>query len=311
MRPDEGHWRLTDDLDGFLARAGAFLRSRPVPHTVHLTVTETLRTRGIDAYGAEAPILGVLERSGEVHATFFRTPPHRLNLTPLTPGQADTLAALLAGLGHPLPGVGADHATATAFVRAWRRHTGATPALRERQRLYRLGTLTPPRPLPPGRARVAGERDHERLVRWHHEFAAAVGHAPAPEAASRAAAVFAARHVTLWERPDGTPVSMAGLSPMTAGQIRVAPVYTPAPLRGRGYAGAATAEASRAARDAGATQVLLFTDLANPTSNALYRRIGYVPVTDFAVYDFPGPTTMRSGAVEQTSRQAGEWGRES
>lgn len=79
---------------------------------------------------------------------------------------------------------------------------------------------------------------------------------------------------------------MAGMTPMTAGQIRVTPVYTPAPLRGRGYAGAVTAEVSRAALAAGATEVLLFADLANPTSNALYRRIGYVPVTDFAVYDF-------------------------
>ncbi|CAM5621774.1 hypothetical protein SALBM311S_04871 [Streptomyces alboniger] len=32
--------------------------------------------------------------------------------------------------------------------------------------------------------------------------------------------------------------------------------------------------------------MLLFTDLANPTSNALYQRIGYRPVSDFAVYDF-------------------------
>jgi predicted GNAT family acetyltransferase len=32
--------------------------------------------------------------------------------------------------------------------------------------------------------------------------------------------------------------------------------------------------------------VLLFTNLANPTSNALYQRIGYRPVMDFAVYDF-------------------------
>lgn len=81
---------------------------------------------------------------------------------------------------------------------------------------------------------------------------------------------------------------MAGMIPMTAGQIRVAPVYTPAHLRGRGYASAATAEASRAALDAGATEVLLFADLANPTSNALYQRIGYVPVADFTVYDFSG-----------------------
>ncbi|WP_328507821.1 GNAT family N-acetyltransferase [Streptomyces sp. NBC_00391] len=284
MNPDD--WHLTEDLDDFLARAGDFLRSRPAPHTVQLTVTETLRTRGADAYGAGAPVFGRLERAGEVRATFFRTPPHRLSLTPLTPEQADTLAARLSGLGHPLPGVGADHATATAFARAWQRHTGATPELRERQRLYRLGTLTPPRPLPEGRSRVAGEQDRDRLVRWHHEFAAAIAAAPVADAGSRAADRFADSHVTFWETPDGTPVSMAGMTPMTAGQIRVAPVYTPAPLRGRGYAGAVTAEVSRAALAAGATEVLLFADLANPTSNALYRRIGYVPVTDFAVYDF-------------------------
>lgn len=60
----------------------------------------------------------------------------------------------------------------------------------------------------------------------------------------------------------------------------------PAHLRGRGYAGAATAEVSRAALASGADEVLLFTDLANPTSNGLYQRIGYRPVADFATYEF-------------------------
>lgn len=54
----------------------------------------------------------------------------------------------------------------------------------------------------------------------------------------------------------------------------------------RGYAGAATVEVSRAAIASGADEVLLFTDLANPTSNGLYQRIGYRPVADFAMYDF-------------------------
>lgn len=72
---------------------------------------------------------------------------------------------------------------------------------------------------------------------------------------------------------------------MVAGQIRVSPVYTPAHLRGLGYAGAATVEVSRAAL-AESAAVVLFADLANPTSNGLYQRIGYRPVADFAVYDF-------------------------
>jgi predicted GNAT family acetyltransferase len=79
---------------------------------------------------------------------------------------------------------------------------------------------------------------------------------------------------------------MAGLTRIAVGQVRVGPVYTPPGLRGRGYAGAVTAEASRAALAAGATEVVLFTHLANPTSNALYQRIGYLPVADFAAYDF-------------------------
>ncbi|ESU46433.1 putative acetyltransferase [Streptomyces sp. HCCB10043] len=41
-----------------------------------------------------------------------------------------------------------------------------------------------------------------------------------------------------------------------------------------------TAGASRAARAEGAAEVLLFADLANPTSNGVYLRIGYEPVAD-------------------------------
>lgn len=284
MRPDD--WHFTEDVDDFLARTGDFLRSRPALHTLPLTVTETLRTRGVHAYGAAPPFFGRLERAGEVRATFFRTPPRALSLTPLTPEHADTLAARLAGLGHSLPGVSADSDTAAAFAEAWQRYTGAVPTLRERLRLYRLDTLTAPEPLPQGRGRVAGEQDREQLTRWYQEFAVAIGGQPSADADAWADTRIAHGRVTFWETPDGIPVSMAGVTPMVAGQIRITPVYTPAHVRGRGYAGAATVEVSRAALAAGATEVVLFADLANATSNGLYQRIGYVPVTDFAVYDF-------------------------
>jgi RimJ/RimL family protein N-acetyltransferase len=285
MRPDD--WHLTEDVDGFLARAGDFLRSRPALHTMPLTVTEKLRARGAaDAYGAEATVFGRLEREGDVRAIFYRLPSHRLTLTSLPPEQADTLAARLADLGRPLSGVTADHDTATAFAEAWQRHTGAAPTLSKRIRLYRLGTLTPPTPCPEGRGRIVSEEDQEQLVRWCAEFVADVGEVPSVDADSWADTRFADKHFTFWEAPDGTPVSMAGSTSPVAGMVRVDPVYTPSHLRGRGYAGAVTVEVSRAALAAGATDVVLFTDPANPTSNALYQRIGYAPVTDFAAYDF-------------------------
>ncbi len=247
-------------------------------------------TRGSDAHGNQvpyqAPVFGLLERAGNVQPTFYRLPPRGLGLTPLTPAQADTLAARLAALGHPLPYVSADHGTATAFAEAWQRHTGAVPTLRVRLRLYRLGTLTPPQPLPAGRGRLVGEQDREQLMCWCREFAGDVGEDVSIDAGSWAGTRFADKRYTFWETPDGTPVSMAGVNPMVADVIQVDPVYTPAHLRGRGYAGAVTAEVSRAALAAGAKEVVLFTNAANATSNALYQRIGYLPITDWAAYDF-------------------------
>ncbi|KUL36543.1 GNAT family N-acetyltransferase [Streptomyces regalis] len=290
MRPDD--WYCTQDLTGFLSHAGGFLRSRPDLHTVALTVTETLRRSGLRAYSDEAPVFGVLELDGQVRAAYFRTPPFRLNVTPLTPEEAESLAAHLVALGHSVPGVIAARETAEAFTAAWRRQSGARATVIQRQRLYRLGNLTAPQPLPPGRPRVAGKEDREQLVRWYGEFVEAVGDHVARDAAAWADSRISYGGVTFWESEDGTPLAMAGVTPLVAGQVRVAPVYTPAHLRGRGYAGAATAQVSRAVLASGVREVLLFTDLANRTSNSLYQRIGYRAVADFAAYDFRGSRTF-------------------
>ncbi|MGW6910376.1 GNAT family N-acetyltransferase [Streptomyces sp. NPDC054940] len=287
MRPDD--WYLTEDVDDFLARAGDFLRSRPGTHVMQLTWAERVRVHGAKAFGTDAPVFGVLERAGEVHATFYRLPHRGCGLSPLTPEQADTLAARLAALGHSLPSISADRCTATAFAEAWQRHTGAMPRLRDiRLRLYRLGTLTPPEPPPAGRGRVLGEQDLDQAIFWCGEFAKAVGEVVTLNAGTWADSRFADKRYTLWETPDGTPVSIAGMNPVIGGQVQVDIVYTPAHLRGRGYAAAVTAEVSRAALAAGAREVVLFADLSNPTSNALYQRLGYRPLADWAGYEFPG-----------------------
>ncbi|GAA3459935.1 GNAT family N-acetyltransferase [Saccharothrix longispora] len=274
MRSDS--WHLTDDVDEFLARAGDFLRSRPDLHTMTATVAEKARTRGA------ATSFGWLESGGGVRALFHLLPSsRRLNTGPLSPGQADALAARLAD--RPLAGVTAVRDTAAAFAEAWRRHTGATPVPGQGVRLHRLGALTPPEPAPAGRARAEEPHDRGQVVRWCHEFMAAVDETPTTAWADSR---YADKHYTFWETPDGTPVSMAGSTSVVAGMARVDPVYTPAHLRGRGYAAAVTVAVSRAALDSCATHVVLFTDPGNATSNALYRRIGYVPVADFAAFAF-------------------------
>lgn len=134
-----------------------------------------------------------------------------------------------------------------------------------------------------------GGTEREHVVRWCREFCVDVGEQASIDLIDAGAwdeSRFGDRHFTFWETRDGTPVSMAATTSLVGGMVRVDPVYTPARLRGHGYAGAVTVEASRAALTAGATDVVLFTDPGNPTSNALYRRLGYVRVADFAGHAF-------------------------
>jgi predicted GNAT family acetyltransferase len=66
----------------------------------------------------------------------------------------------------------------------------------------------------------------------------------------------------------------------TPSGIRVGPVYTPPDRRRRGYGAAVTAELTRRELAVGRRYCFLYTDEANPTSNSVYRRIGYRVVGD-------------------------------
>ena len=80
---------------------------------------------------------------------------------------------------------------------------------------------------------------------------------------------------------------MCGLTAPAEGVVRVGPVYTPPELRGRGYASALVATVSADVRAAG-NRGILYTDLENPTSNSIYRNIGYRAVSEVLSYEF-GP----------------------
>jgi hypothetical protein len=186
MLPDD--WHLTRDVDDFLARAGDFLRSRPALHNMPLTDIEKLRIGRAAEHDAEATVFGRLESGGQVRAICYLTPRGRLGLTPLPAEQADTLAARLAG--HSPSSVIADHDTAGAFAESWQRHTGAAPVPFGRTHLYRLGTLTPPRPRPEGQGRITGGEDREQVVRWCRAFCVEVGEqSSSPRPTSAAAAM--------------------------------------------------------------------------------------------------------------------------
>jgi hypothetical protein len=281
-------WRTTADVNEFLGAAADFLRAERARNTVLLTVTEQLRlnSSGHPSESGNGPLLGWWTGSaGAVGGAFLHTPPFPIVLTHLPAGVAEELAGVLAG--RSLAGVNADRAVAEAFADPWQEDTGCLVEVHREQRLYRLAELSwRPDPVPPGAARVATEADEGLLTEWFIAFAAEVN-----DIGSRADQAADVRErlgyggLTMWEA-GGEIVSLAGVTRQVAGMVRVGPVYTPPDKRMYGYASAVTVAVSQQALDAGAEEVLLFTDLANPVANSIYQRIGYRPVEDRVVLTF-------------------------
>lgn len=277
-------WRTTADIDEFEDAAGGFLLADPVRNTVLLTVLASLRVSGADAYGDAPPQFGWYRDCDdtEVHAAFLRTPPMPAIMTDAPEHAARTLVEVL---GEGVPGLAGPVDAVRAFAKASQAATGRETKTTG-SRLFRLGELCPPEPMPAGRARDAGTADRALLIEWVVAFANEVGDA-VPDPARAVDRRLENGRLLLWE-VDGTPVSLAGITRAVAGVARVAPVYTPSALRGRGYAAAVTTEISRRAVQEGLV-VTLFTDLSNPTSNALYQRLGYRAVGDWAELEFGLP----------------------
>jgi RimJ/RimL family protein N-acetyltransferase len=254
-----------------------------------LTAAELMRAKGATAYGDASPLFGWRAGpGGTAAAAFMHTPPFPVVLTDMTDAAAAELAADLAGRGHPTSGVNATPGPSAAFAAAWQERTGQPARTGMRMRLYALDTLLPPDPPPPGAARTADAADHGLMVAWIDAFKDEAQPAGPNESERVVNDRIGWGGLVLWEH-EGRPVSLAGRHPAAAGQARVGPVYTPPELRGRGFGGAATAAITQAALDDGAEGVVLFTDLANPASNTLYQRLGYRPISDWAVVRFGAP----------------------
>jgi RimJ/RimL family protein N-acetyltransferase len=278
-------WALTENLDEYLVVAGDHLRSDPVRNTIPLTAAQTLRVRGPEAFGRVRPLFGWWRADGgEITPALLHTPPYPILVTELPERSAGPLAEALIARRRDVPGVNASDGDAAAFAAAWSALTGAHARVFLRSRLYRLGRLRPPAP-PDGAARPATDADRELMASWFAAFSEEIGDDVGREQDEIIDDRLSHRGLTLWES-GGRAVALAGVNRPVAGTVRVGPVYTPPEHRRAGYGGAVTAAVSRDALDSGAENVVLFTDQANPTSNALYQRLGFVPVEERVVLHF-------------------------
>jgi uncharacterized protein len=279
-----------DDAVEFLAAAGPLLLADEARHNLILGIAGTIRDTP-DRYPVRN--LWLVREGDEVVGAALRTPPYNLILA--RPRTQPALAALAEAVaGEELPGVVGTEPEVHEFAELWSRRSGVPTRTNMRQGVYALERIEQ-LPAVPGSPRVATEDDFDLLLRWWIAFGEEVLHEGGP---GREDAEQNVRHklgsptggFLLWEDGDDT-VSLAGWSGPTPNGIRIGPVYTPSELRGRGYATALTAELSQRLLDGrlfdgGRRFCFLYTDLANPTSNAIYERIGYERVCESAEVAF-------------------------
>ncbi len=275
---------LVADPAEFLREAEPLLLADEARHNLILGIAGNVREGFYEDFR-----LWLVRDGDEAVGAALRTPPYNLILARPRSWRAQT-ALVEAVAREELPGVVGSEPEVHEFAELWSSHTGRRASTNMRQGVYALERVDAPAAVS-GSARVATAGDRALALRWWIAFGEEVLHVGGPgrdrpEATLDHRLSSPTAGILLWE-DGGKPVSLAGWGGRTPNGIRVGPVYTPPELRGRGYATALTAELSQRLLDGrlfegGRRFCFLYTDLANPTSNALYERIGYRRVAESA-----------------------------
>jgi predicted GNAT family acetyltransferase len=276
-------WTLTGDFEAYAERTEALLTSSPAEHTVSLTVIETVRAGR--RWSDEPMLFGWYEAAGEVRGAVLRTPPFEWLLAVVPQEATADLVAALRSANADVPGVNGAAGGVDRFAAAWTAATGQRATTTLALDLYELGTLRHPDPPPAGRARPAEEADLDVAIRFYSGFQDETP-TPSTDVLPLVRERMDDRRLWLWEDGAGVVASLAARTAAVAGVARITPVYTPPEHRRHGYATAVTAACTADALARDAERVVLYTDVADPSANAMYQRIGFRPIGGRRVVQF-------------------------
>jgi len=264
------------DAERFLAAAEQWLLEAETESNLLLGIA--LNSRGREPTDPPPYWATVHDENGIVGCA-CRTPPHLLVLSRV-PDAA--IAALVEDVGRVYPalnGVNGPTEDAEAFARTWIARHGGTSRTRFRMRLHELTRVSFAGDMPPGSLRKATQADLPLARAWVDEYVRDVG---LPFAAPDMAQRLIGRGQLFFWVDAGRPRSMAASTRETRSGCAINTVYTPPRFRRSGFATAAVTTLSDTLLKSGRRFCTLYTDLANPTSNSIYAKIGYRPIRDDA-----------------------------
>lgn len=240
--------------------------------------------QAIKAGNYENPFMATIEENEKVLAIFQMTPPHPLNLIFVDEIRLeeiiDCFIKNMIELEIKFRSIISLKPWAYKVAKKWEIKTGMTHQLLMDQGLYRLNKINETLEHSPGTWRYAEECDSSLVEKWFNLFESDTGMpiSPNEHVKKRVAMFLKEQEVFLWEN-KGRVVSMMKKSRPSMNGVTVSMVFTPKEERRKGYARTlVTAVSIELLKDF--DFCVLYTDIMNPTSNKIYREIGYKRIAD-------------------------------
>jgi predicted GNAT family acetyltransferase len=275
------------DAGQFLSRTQTYLEAHEAINSLMLGVC--LRLARHPERISDTPYLASVEKGVLTYLAAMMTPPYNLVLASSQQSIETALEMIADDLitrKWQVPGISAPKKLARTFAELWAAKTGTRYDLEMAQRIYECRAVIPPFGVA-GNLRLATSDDIDIVTDWvcafweetfpiqRHEF---------EEVMDLAKTRINDNDIYLWD--DDLPVSMAARTRPTQNGISIGFVYTPPQFRNNGYATACVAKLTQTLLSSGYKYCALYTDLANPTSNSIYKKIGYNSVQDVNSYLF-------------------------
>ena len=264
----------------FLERMGDYFEQTEALNGLMFGICLQLKSNP-SRYGDLQPLFAVVEEEGVIQLAALMTPPYKLQLCTPTGYSVQSIETLTQGLvanKWEVPAVVAERHLVESFAHVWDTYQGCRHHEGQNLRIHELRHVQPVA-YAHGEFRQAEPEDIETAVTWAQAFHYDCFGTDAPERSTHITEQRV-RNGELFFWSDPLPVSMAGQTRPTPHGESIGLVYTPPEHRKKGYATSVVAALSQRILDEGKQFCCLYTDLANPISNSIYRKIGYVPLAD-------------------------------
>ena len=273
---------LIKQFPEFKENASSLILKHEAENNLMISIISTIE-KNKDHYKNPTFIL-IKSDLGEIKGAAIMTPPHFLNISYSFRNYSYEFCHFLEEKNIDIPGINGDKESVEQFIKD-SSELKKKYKKKHSMRIYQLKKVIKPN-YSKGESEFASEDDFEVLTNFYKAFLEEVEMISTGDPKEEVKKLILNKQLLVWKNDHKEVVSMACATyGDTPNGQRIGYVYTPKHERKKGYATSVVARLSENILSSGKRFCFLFTDLMNPTSNKIYKDIGYTEIVDFDSYE--------------------------